>query len=120
MIVQEFQKKVLTNGELSFIVISGRFTHAVIKKAKKNDYRVQDDYGGTVSIYSPKKEEIMFAENVVKKCSPTPLYARVDVLFNESGHLLLSELELIEPELWFRFCDSSATLLAKKIASYIR
>ena len=29
-------------------MINGQFTHAVLKKAKPGDFRVQDDFGGTV------------------------------------------------------------------------
>ena len=36
MIVQEFQKTVLIDGEISLVVIGGKFTHAVIKRVKKN------------------------------------------------------------------------------------
>ncbi len=115
MIVQEFQKSVLTSGEISIMVFGGKYSHAVLKKSKKNDFRVQDDFGGTVCKYEPKKTEIDFAEKIVSLCPERPLYARVDILLSKSGGFLLSELEIIEPELWFRFCEKSADFLAKKI-----
>ena len=115
MIVQEFQKSVLTSGEVSIMVFGGKYSHAVLKKSKKNDFRVQDDFGGTVCKYEPKKIEIDFAEKIVSLCPERPLYARVDILLSKNGRILLSELEIIEPELWFRFCEKSADFLAKKI-----
>ena len=115
MIVQEFQKSVLTNGEVSIMVFGGEYSHAVLKKSKKNDFRVQDDFGGTVCKYEPKKNEIDFAEKIVSLCPERPLYARVDILLSKNGTFLLSELEIIEPELWFRFCKKSADFLAQKI-----
>ena len=115
MIVQEFQKSVLTSGEVSIMVFGGKYSHAVLKKSKKNDFRVQDDFGGTVYKYEPKKNEIDFAEKIVSMCPERPLYARVDIMLSKNERILLSELEIIEPELWFRFCEKSADFLAKKI-----
>ena len=63
----------------------------------------------------PKKIEIDFAEKIVSLCPEKPLYARVDILLSKNGKILLSELEIIEPELWFRFREKSADFLAKKI-----
>jgi hypothetical protein len=79
------------------------------------EFQVQDDFGGSVFVYEPSKEEIRFAEEVVKRCGYDPLYARVDVLWDNQGKLSLSELELIEPELWFRFHSESAGKLADAI-----
>ena len=115
MIVQEFQKSVLSFGEVSMVLIGGRVTHSVIKKVKKGDYRVQDDYGGTVGLYKASEKEVRFAELVVSMCSPIPAYARVDVIVDNNNKLALSEIELIEPELWFRFNPRAADLLAKEI-----
>ncbi len=120
MIVQEFQSSVLTFGEISLVVFGGKFSHAVLKKAKKNDYRVQDDFGGSVIAYQPKKKEIDFAEKIVKMCPKKPVYARVDILFNHNNNPILSELEIIEPELWFRFNEKSAGFLAEQIFNFIR
>ena len=35
MIVQEFQKSVLTSGEVSIMIFGGKYSHAVLKKSKK-------------------------------------------------------------------------------------
>lgn len=120
MIVQEFQSNVLTIGEISIMVFGGVFSHAVLKKAKKNDYRVQDDFGGSVSVYKPSEIEIKFAEKIIKLCPKKPLYARVDILFDKNKKPMLSELEVIEPELWFRMDKKSAKLLAEKILNLIK
>ena len=60
MMLQPFQQDIVNTGEISMVVINGKYTHAVLKKAKKGDFRVQDDWGGTVHIYHPTKEEILF------------------------------------------------------------
>ena len=115
MLVQNFQNSILSFGEISFMLFDGKYSHAVIKKPKKNDYRVQDDFGGTVSNYYANNKEINFAERVVKTLKITPAYARVDVIVDKNEQLALSELELIEPELWFRFCPEAADVLAEVV-----
>ena len=68
MMLQPFQHSIVDTGEKSLMLFNGRFTHAVLKKAKKGDFRVQDDFGGTVHSYTPTTKEILFSEKVVKAC----------------------------------------------------
>jgi len=120
MLLQPFLDSISTKGELSLMVVNGKYTHAVLKKAKEGDFRVQDDFGGSVEPYEPTISEIEFAEKVVKTCDVSPLYARVDLVWDNNGDLALSELELIEPELWFRFKPEAADELADGIVEMIR
>lgn len=115
MLIQPFQYNIIEIGEVSLVIINGQYTHAVLKVAKAGDFRVQDDFGGSVHDYSPTLEEIAFAEKAIKACNPIPLYARVDILTDNNGNLALVELELIEPELWFRKNVKSAIALASGI-----
>lgn len=114
-IVQPFLPSVLLQGELSLIVIGGEVCHAVRKTPCPGDFRVQDDHGGQVMPYIANAEEIAFAEQAVAACPVLPLYARVDVLRDQQGRLRLLELELIEPELFFRFNPLAAASLAQQI-----
>ena len=116
MMLQPFFGSVLTQGELSLIVIGGRCTHTVRKIAKPGDFRVQDDHGGTVHPHTPTADEIAFAESAVAACPQAPLYARVDAVRDDAGALSLMELELVEPELFFRFHPPAADALAAAIA----
>ncbi len=118
MMIQEFQQQVPEKGEVSLIIIAGACTHAVLKKAKVGDFRVQDDFGGTVHPHKASGPEIAFAERVVSLCHPEPLYARVDMIRDNRDNLALSELELIEPELWFRMNPVAAERLAATIREY--
>ena len=115
MMLQPFQNRIVSEGEVSMMVFNGQFTHAILKKAKAGDFRVQDDFGGTVHDYNPTQAEIEFAENTVKACNELPLYARVDIFNDNDGNIALAELELIEPELWFRNHPKAAQILAKAI-----
>lgn len=115
MLLQPYQESITTKGEVSHIVIDGNYSHSVLKKAKEGDYRVQDDWGGTVHPYKANKKEIELAEDVVRSCSPMPVYARVDLMWNNENKLVLGELELVEPEMWFRKYPAAADLLAEAI-----
>ena len=114
-IVQEFQNNVITEGEVAMIVIGGKFTHAVLKKAKEGDFRVQDDFGGSIAIYNPSEEMVKLAEKCTRILTPIPSYARVDIIWDNLRELAVSELELIEPELWFRLNPNAAQKLAQHV-----
>ena len=114
-IVQEFQNNVISEGEVAMIVIGGKFTHAVLKKAKEGDFRVQDDFGGSIAIYNPSEEMVKLAEKCTRILTPIPSYARVDIIRDNLGELAVSELELIEPELWFRLNPNAAQKLAQHV-----
>ncbi len=116
MMLQPFQNNIVEKGEISMMIMGGVFTHAVLKIAKKGDFRVQDDFGGTVQQYTPSGKEILFAEKAVHACNELPSYARVDIFEDNEGNITLSELELIEPELWFRLYPKAAV----QLASYIK
>ena len=118
--VQPFQENIIKTGELSLIVMGGKYTHAVRKVAKQGDFRVQDDHGGVVLGYTPTEEEIQFAEKAVAACNERPLYARVDMIRDNANKLAIMELELIEPELFFRFYKPAADRLADVIAQRVQ
>lgn len=119
MILQEFMHSVMDEGEVTIVILGGRYSHAVKKVAKKGEFRVQDDFGGTVHEYTPSESEIELAESIMNKVQPLPAYGRVDLIKDNNGHWVLSELELIEPELWFRFNSNAAQQLASYVAQNI-
>jgi glutathione synthase/RimK-type ligase-like ATP-grasp enzyme len=120
MLLQEFQDAITQKGEMSFMVFGGKFTHAVLKKVKGSDYRVQDQFGGTVHDYLPYADEIKFAEHVVECSRPGIAYARVDVMRDNRGELSLIELEAFEPSLWFGKNPRAAEIFADIIERILR
>ena len=100
MMVQPFLDRIQTEGEYSFIFIGGQFCHALLKQAKAGDYRIQSSYGGFETPVSPAPEDLADAQAVLNTLDEMPLYARVDMLRDADGRLLLMELELIEPYLY--------------------
>lgn len=102
-IVQPFLKEIEQDGELSFLFFNGKFSHALIKKAAKGDFRVQATFGGTVHPQQPSDELIATAQKYIDQFAKGCLYARVDgVIVN--NEFVLMELELIEP---FLFLDTN-------------
>ena len=115
MLFQVFLSDIKIFGEISLILIDGEYTHAVRKIAKKGDFRVQDDHGGIVTPHTATISEIEFAKKCIKNCPYNPLYARVDIVYDNNKKLSLSELELIEPEVWFRKNRKSVKKMANVI-----
>lgn len=119
MMLQEFQENIVSEGEISLVLFDGKYSHAVLKIAKPGDFRVQDDYGGSVHDYEPSTAEIEFAKQVVEACPELPMYARVDIFKDNDGKWALAELEIFEPELWFRNRPEAALILAEIIKSKV-
>ena len=118
-ILQPFLPSVLSEGEYSFLYFDGVFSHAVNKRPKAGDYRIQSTYGGREHPYDPKPNELKTAQTVLSYLPQMPLYARVDLLRGLDAQLKLIELEMIEPYLYFPFANGEAgdNEGAKKLAA---
>ena len=117
MMMQPYIASVETEGELSAIFIDGTLSHGVQKIPVAGDYRVQDDFGASDMPYTFTRSEV---REMNKTLLAVPdyaslLYARFDYLRSDEGTLLLNELELVEPSLFFRHSEESASLLADAI-----
>jgi glutathione synthase/RimK-type ligase-like ATP-grasp enzyme len=110
-LLQEAIAEVTARGETSLVFVDGAFSHAVIKRAKTGEFRVQRDFGGTVDVTSPPASIRAFADRVMTTVSGDCLYARVDIVESARGPLLM-ELELIEPELFFGIFPEAADRMA--------
>ncbi len=104
-LVQAFLPNVETEGEYSFLFFGGKFSHALVKRPKKGDYRVQSLYGGREETYIPSSRERATARAVMEALTFTPLYARVDLIRGLSGSLQLIELEMLEPYLYLSHAE---------------
>ena len=90
----------IAGGEVSLIFVSGRFSHAVLKRPAAGEFRVQNDHGGTIEPFAPHPSLLAFAERAIAAAGRPWLYARVDVVETANGPLLM-ELEMLEPDLFF-------------------
>lgn len=120
LILQPFMQSIVESGEDTLMVLNGQYTHAVRKRAKKGDFRVQDDWGGTVETYTPEPAQIRLAEQAMAAVSPVPVYGRADMVRDAEGRWAIMELELLEPELWIRYHEASAEPFAEGIANALR
>jgi len=105
--LQEMIPEVVERGETSLVFLGGLFSHAVVKRAKRGDFRVQKDFGGNVEVAVPSRAVLSFANDVMTRVPSTCIYARVDVVESGRGPILM-ELELIEPELYFLIVPEAA------------
>lgn len=100
--IQAFLPSIQDEGEYSLLFFGGEFSHAVIKRAAKGDYRIQGMYGGVDTPYQPSPADIALARQCLDAACThcgveALLYARIDMVRGQEGHLKLMEIELIEP-----------------------
>ena len=100
-LIQPYLPEIAVQGELSLIFFNGVFSHAVLKKPKTGDFRVQRQYGGQYQRVDPTPGLLQIAQRIAT-LQGNLLYARVDgLMIGDEFHLM--ELELIEPDLYFEF-----------------
>jgi len=114
LLVQAFVGEVVTKGEWSFVFLGGRFSHVVMKRAATGDFRVQTTYGGIAVAVTPPPALVDQAEHILTAIDEPWLYARVDAV-EIDGRLVLMELEMTEPSLFFELCPEAATRMANAI-----
>jgi hypothetical protein len=119
VMIQPYLGRVETEGEISAIFVDGRFTHGVRKVPVPGDYRVQDDFGAHDEPRSFAPAELDLARGILDLVEGDLVYARADFLRDDDGALLLSELELVEPSLFFRHGPAAAGALAEAVCRRI-
>lgn len=113
-VVQEYVDAVVREGEYSFVFIDGAYSHAALKRAAPSEFRVQPRHGGTAQPARPSADLIRQATRVMDAVTLPWLYARVDGCVRD-GTLLLMELELIEPTLFFTHSAAAADRFASAV-----
>lgn len=115
-ILQPFIPEVVSEGELSFLFFGERFSHAMHKRPRAGDIRVQMEWGGSVDVIEPSSRLINQAQEFLNFLPAPTAYARVDVVEVE-GRLLLMELEVFEPELFLTYVPEAAEAFAASLLS---
>jgi len=106
LLLQEFKPEIETEGEMSLIFFNKNFSHAVNKKPKAGDFRIQVQFGGIYAAVRPSAEVIQQAQSIVNTFPNDLLYARVDgIIINNKIQLM--EVECIEPDLYFNYSEGS-------------
>ena len=96
VLVQPFLPEIMTGGELSLLFFDGVYSHAVCKRPKAGDYRVQFQFGGTNENVEVSEALVAQARVCIAHAPTLPVYARVDGVVKD-GKFLLMELEVFEP-----------------------
>jgi glutathione synthase/RimK-type ligase-like ATP-grasp enzyme len=117
MIVQPLIETVAIDGEFSLMLFDGGFSHAVIKRPRTGDFRVQEQYGGTTRPCSPPPGSIALAHSALSAGPVKATYARVDIVPDGAGNLLIMELELIEPALFLDGAPDGGAAFATAVLS---
>ena len=116
ILLQEFLPEIQTSGEYSFFYFGGSFSHAVVKRPKSGDFRVQPEHGGITLSMHPSDKLLAQADFILRQVPVNYSYARLDTV-ERDGNLLLMELELIEPNLFFSTSPGSEKKFADMIES---
>lgn len=117
VLVQPLVPEVQSPGEWSLVFFGGLFSHAMLKRPREGDFRVQEELGGRAEWTVPAPALVEQAAQALAAAPAACLYARVDGV-ERGGRLILMEMELIEPVLYFeadpgaagRFAESSLAL----------
>ena len=119
VMVQPMLREIEREGEWSLVFFAGEYSHAVLKRPRAGDFRVQNQHGGSLDVAEPSPEIVAAAKWVLDAMpvgAERPLYARVDGCVVD-GRFLLMELEVLEPELFLRCSDEAPARLARAVLS---
>jgi hypothetical protein len=112
--VQRFVPAGRTGSEWSFMFFDKQYSHAVLKRPKPGDFRVQSDLGGYLDDATPPTALIAQAQRIVGLVEDSLLYARVDGVEGD-GEFVLMELEFIDPVLFLVAAPLAPQRFAERI-----
>ena len=126
LMLQPYLSRVETEGEFSVVFVDGRACHGVRKVPVAGDYRVQDDFGASDGPWSLPDEVVelsrfaMASAEVHLALEEPLLYGRADWLRTDPGDWVLTELEVVEPSMFFRHGPQTAERLAEALLDRVR
>lgn len=116
LLLQPFSREIVEHGEWSLVFFDGEYSHALKKHAASGEFRVQDDFGGTVKPAVASESVVAGAKKVLAASGEDFLYARVDGFVSDaSGDFTVTELEVVEPELFFRTSAEAPERFARAV-----
>ncbi|HEX2091642.1 MAG TPA: low temperature requirement protein A, partial [Longimicrobiaceae bacterium] len=86
VMVQPFVEEIQRDGEWSLVFFRSRFSHAVVKRPAHGEFRVQPNFGGTVTPAVPTPEIVLQAERALAAAPDRTLLARDAYTY---GHVLI-------------------------------
>lgn len=119
LLIQEFIPEIQTNGEVSMVFFNKKFSHAIRKRAAKNEFRIHSEYGGTRESISISLQSLEYGKNLLNQIQEDLLYARVEIVETQKGPVLI-ELEITDPMLFLATCNEAPKRFADAIESQFR
>lgn len=116
VLLQEFVEEVQSDGELSIVFFGGEYSHAMLKRPRAGDFRVQSEHGGSSVVTTPDPEVIDAAAAMMGKLPMIPVFARMDGIVID-GNFTLMEAELLDAELFMQHAPGSADRFADAIVA---
>lgn len=121
MIIQPLIEEIGRTGEFSLMLFDGEFSHAVVKRPRAGDFRVQEYHGGvTLPCHAPPEGSVELAKAALAQAPGHATYARVDIVPDDEGTLRIMELELIEPALFLDHAPDAGAAFVRSILSAAR
>jgi glutathione synthase/RimK-type ligase-like ATP-grasp enzyme len=116
MIIQPLIEEIARTGEFSLMLFEGEFSHAVVKRPAAGDFRVQEHLGGeTLPCKAPPPRAVRLAEEALAAAPAKATYARVDIVPDDEGTLMIMELELVEPSLFLQYAPDGGAAFTRSI-----
>ena len=113
-LLQQFIPGIRAVGETSIVYVDGEPAHAIRKRPRSGDFRANEGHGSAVTVDDLDQLDLDPLGDVVAAIPGPWLYARVDVVPDPEGPILL-EVETGDPTLWLRRVPATADLLARAL-----
>ena len=120
MIIQPLIEEISRTGEFSLMLFNGEFSHAVVKRPKPGDFRVQEYLGGVTLPSAAPPGSVQIAQAALAAAPAEAVYARVDIVPDDDRVLRIMELELIEPSLFLEHSPDAGEAFSRSILARAR
>jgi glutathione synthase/RimK-type ligase-like ATP-grasp enzyme len=120
MIVQPLIEEIARTGEYSLMLFDGEYSHAVVKRPKDGEFRVQPHLGGVTLPSKAPPGAVELALQALAAAPARATYARVDIIPDDEGTLRIMELELIEPALFLDHAADGGAAFTRSVLNSVR
>ena len=118
-LLQPFMSAIIEEGEYSLFYFNGELSHCILKTPKTDDFRVQEEHGGRLSLIDqPETDLVSCGQRCLEAIPERLLYARLDFVRYDHSFVLM-EAELIEPSLYFNLDADSPVRFAKAFDNFV-
>ncbi|MEM7271910.1 MAG: ATP-grasp domain-containing protein [Actinomycetota bacterium] len=116
LLVQEFIPSV-SNGEIALVYFKGEYSHALLRRPAAGDFRVNSQYGGTMTALDHVDPALIeLGHKVDESLAEVATYVRIDVVSDGVDHVVM-EVEVNEPALGLHLSPGSAGRFADALLS---